>query len=73
MARNVLCFVTGNIHTSKEQYKFDVITKVLKKEIKPGLAAKLLSISPRQVRRLKISVREHGVSATRMPLIHRLG
>lgn len=60
--------MTGDIHTSKEQYKFDVITKVLKKEIKPGLAARLLGISTRQVRRLKISVREHGVSAT----VHKL-
>ncbi len=56
------------IHSSEEQYKFDVITKVLKKEIKPGLAAKLLGISTRQVRRLKIAVREEGVSAT----VHKL-
>lgn len=60
--------MSDDIHTHEEQYKFDVITKVLKKEIKPGLAAKLLSISTRQVRRLKISVREHGVTA----IIHKL-
>lgn len=60
--------MAGDIHTYKEQYKFDVITKVLKKEIKPGLAAKLLGISTRQVRRLKISVKEHGASAT----VHKL-
>lgn len=57
-----------NNHSSKEQYRFDVITKVLKKEIKPGLAAKLLGISSRQIRRLKIAVREYGASA----LIHKL-
>jgi len=56
--------MAGIIHNDKEKYKFDVITKVLKKEIKPGLAAKLLSISTRQVRRLKIEVREYGASAT---------
>lgn len=60
--------MAGDTHTSEEQYKFNVITKVLKKEIKPGLAAKLLGISTRQVRRLKISVREYGVSAT----VHKL-
>lgn len=60
--------MSDNIHTSEEQYKFDVITKVIKREIKPGLAAKLLGISTRQVRRLKISVREHGVSAA----VHKL-
>lgn len=46
--------------TPREQYKFDVITKVINKEIKPGQAAKLLGISPRQVRRLKIAVSDGG-------------
>lgn len=56
------------IHISEEQYKFDVITKILKKEIKPGMAAKLLGISTRQVRRLKNNVRQDGISA----VIHKL-
>lgn len=49
--------------TPEEQYKFDVITKVLKKEIKPGMASKLLSISSRQVRRLKNKVKSDGINA----------
>lgn len=49
--------------TPQEQYKFDVITKVINKEIKPGRAAKLLGISSRQVRRLKISVSDGGQQA----------
>lgn len=56
------------IHTSEEQYKFDVITKILKKEMKSGMAAKLLGISTRQIRRLKNNVRENGISA----VIHKL-
>lgn len=60
--------MADDIHVSDEQYKFDVITKVLKKEIKPGLAAKLLCVSPRQIRRLKIAVGEYGASA----FIHKL-
>jgi hypothetical protein len=62
-ASYVLYVMADNTHVSEEQYKFDVITKVLKKEIKPGLASKLLGVSPRQIRRLKISVREYGISA----------
>lgn len=54
--------------TSEEQYKFDVITKVLKKEIKPGMAAKLLGISSRQVRRLKNKVKKEGINA----IVHKL-
>lgn len=65
--------MSNDIHTHEEQYKFDVITKVIKREIKPGLAAKLLSISTRQVRRLRISVREHGISATSHKLKGRPG
>jgi len=60
--------MADNTHSSEEQYRFDVITKVLKKEIKQGLAAKLLDISPRQIRRLKNAVREYGISA----LTHKL-
>lgn len=60
--------MADDIHVSDEQYKFDVITKVLKKEIKPGLASKLLGVSPRQIRRLKTAVREYGASA----FIHKL-
>jgi len=53
---------------SDEQYKLDVITKVIKKEIKSGQAAKLLGVSPRQIRRLKISVKTEGASA----VVHKL-
>lgn len=56
------------IRTSKEQYKLDVIIKVLKKEIKPGMAVKLLGISSRQVRRLKNKTKKEGISA----VIHKL-
>lgn len=67
-ARYVLYAMVDYVHTSEEQYKFDVITKVLKKEIKPGLAAKLLGVSPRQIRRLKNEVKQYGASA----LVHKL-
>lgn len=53
---------------SEEQYKFDIITKVIKKEIKPRQASKILGISPRQIRRLKIGVKIEGASA----IIHKL-
>lgn len=56
------------IHTSEEQYKLDIITKILKKEMKPGMAAKLLGISTRQIRRLKNNVKEDGISA----IVHKL-
>jgi hypothetical protein len=46
-----------------EQYKFDVITKVLEKEVKPGLAAKLLGLSVRQIRRLRVRVKQQGAPA----------
>lgn len=49
--------------TPEERYKFDTITKVINKDIKPGLAAKLLGVSTRQVRRLKIMVAENGIDA----------
>lgn len=54
--------------TSEEQYKFDVLTKVLNKEIKSGVAAKLLGVSTRQIRRLKIAVQDEGQNA----VIHKL-
>lgn len=49
--------------TPEEQYKYDVVSKVINKEIKPGLAAKFLGISTRQIRRLKIAVQEEGSQA----------
>ena len=49
--------------TSEEQYKFDVVTKVINKEIKPGIASRLLGVSPRQIRRLKLAVLENGIHA----------
>lgn len=60
--------MADGIPTTEQQYRFDVITKVIKKEIKSGLAAKLLGISTRQVRRLRISVNVDGISAT----VHKL-
>lgn len=49
--------------TPEEQFKYDVITKIINHEIKPGVAAKLLSISTRQVRRLKVAVEDGGQKA----------
>jgi len=49
--------------TSEEQYKYDVISQVINHEIKPGLAAKLLGISTRQVRRLRVAVVDGGSQA----------
>ncbi len=54
--------------TEQEQYRYDVITKVINKEIKPGQAAKLLSVSPRQIGRLKIAVKKKGTTA----IVHKL-
>lgn len=54
--------------TPQEQYKLDIVTQVRKKQIKPGLAAKLLGISPRQVRRLCVAIRYHGEEA----VVHKL-
>ncbi len=51
------------VEASKEQYRFNVITKVINKEIKPGVAAKLLGISTRQLRRLRIAVLDNGKDA----------
>lgn len=49
--------------TSEEQYRFTVITKVIDKEMKPGQAAKLLDVSTRQIRRLRIAVQDDGITA----------
>ena len=49
--------------TSFEQNRFDMISKVINHEIKPGAAAKLLGISTRQIRRLRIAVEESGSQA----------
>lgn len=49
--------------TDKERHKLDIITKVLNKEMRSGQAGKLLSISPRQVRRLKQAVAKKGAAA----------
>lgn len=54
--------------TSFEEYKYDVISQVINHEIKPGAAAKLLGVSTRQIRRLRVAVEENGFQA----VIHRL-
>lgn len=54
--------------TPKEQYKYDVVSKIINKEIKPGAAAKLLGISTRQIRRLRAAVVDGGSQA----VVHRL-
>ncbi len=54
--------------SSAEQYKFDIITKVIRREIKPGHASQLLGVSPRQVRRLKITINGQGAAA----VVHKL-
>ncbi len=52
--------MADTVRTSEEQYKLDVITKVINKEIKPGYAATLLDVSPRQIRRLRSKVKTSG-------------
>jgi len=54
--------------TAEEHFKLDIITKVIKKEIKSGQAAKILGVTPRQIRRLKVAVRAQGITA----IIHKL-
>jgi hypothetical protein len=49
--------------TSEEQIKINVISSLLKKEIKTNQAAKMLRLSTRQVRRLKVKMRKGGVKA----------
>ena len=46
--------------TPKEQYKLAIINQTLRNEMTNGQAGKLLGISPRQIRRLKMRVRQHG-------------
>lgn len=53
----------ADIFTPEEQYRLTVITKVIDKEMKPGQAAKLLGISTRQIRRLKLAVQDGGITA----------
>lgn len=55
--------MANNVSTPKEQYKFEIITKVINREIKPGLAALLLGISARQIRRLRVAVQDGGHEA----------
>lgn len=55
--------MAGSVLTPKEQYKYDVVTKVINHEIKPGAAAKLLGISTRQIRRLRVAVENDGPEA----------
>lgn len=55
--------MADNVLTPKEQYKLEVITKVINREIKPGLAALLLGISTRQIRRLRVAVQDGGYEA----------
>lgn len=54
--------------TPEEQYKYDVISKIINLEIKPGAAAKLLGVSTRQIRRLRAAVVDGGSQA----IVHRL-
>lgn len=54
--------------TSPEQFKLDIITKVINCECKMGQAAKILGISTRQVRRLKYALLDDGEKA----VIHKL-
>lgn len=49
--------------TPEEQYRFAIITKVIDKEMRPGQAAKLLGVSTRQIRRLRITVQDDGIAA----------
>jgi len=58
----------ASVLTPEEQYKFDVISQVINCEIKPGAAAKLLGISTRQIRRLRIMVIDGGSQT----VVHRL-
>ncbi len=55
--------MANKVLTPKEQYKFEIITKVINREIKPGLAALMLGISTRQVRRLRAAVQDGGSEA----------
>ena len=52
--------------TPKEINRFNIITKLLDKEINGTYAAELLKLSVRQVKRIKVRVKKHGPKA----LIH---
>lgn len=52
----------------KERYKLEIITRVINREIKQVLAAKILGLSTRQIRRLQAQVLDDGESA----LTHKL-
>jgi hypothetical protein len=52
-----------NLLTPKEQYKLEVMTKVINREIKPGRAALMLAVSTRQIRRLRVAVQDGGSEA----------
>ena len=47
--------------TNKELSRYEVIKKLVREEINGTAAAKQLSLSVRQIKRLKIKVRKHGV------------
>jgi len=49
--------------TEQEQYKLEVIRKVINKQIKPEQAAKVLGVSGRQIRRLRVGVKKRGSEA----------
>jgi hypothetical protein len=56
-------FMANNLLTPEEQYKFEIITKVISHEIKPGRAALMLDLSTRQIRRLRVAVLDGGSEA----------
>ena len=47
--------------SQKEVKKYDIIQKVIKKELKGSEAASLLKLTTRQIRRIKKKVIEHGI------------
>lgn len=62
MAQDILRMSKRNLD------RYDIIRRLLRQEINGTAAARLLSLSIRQVRRLKAGVREHGAKA----LVHAL-
>jgi len=52
--------------SQKEIKKYDIIKKLINKELNGGEAAELLNLTSRHVRRLKKKVRQHGIKG----LIH---
>lgn len=55
--------MANNLLTPKEQYKLEIVTKVINREIKPGHAALMLGISTRQIRRLRAAIQDGGSEA----------